>query len=55
MYNVCVCLCTLFRPDMSLYLKEHGIMTEKEARGIIIQVLSALRYVDLLNVCIKRL
>lgn len=32
--------------DLDTYLKAHGPMTEKEARGVIIQILSALRYMN---------
>ena len=34
------------RPDLSVYLKENPTLPEKEARGIIIQVLSALKYLS---------
>ena len=34
------------RPDLSMYLKQHGVLTEREARGIIIQVVSALKYLS---------
>ena len=32
--------------DLDTYLKAHGPMSEKEARGVIIQILSALRYMN---------
>ena len=32
--------------DLDTFLKAHGPMTEKEARGVIIQILSALRYMN---------
>lgn len=32
--------------DLDTYLKAHGPMSEKEARGVIVQVLSALRYLN---------
>ena len=34
------------RPDLSRYLKENPQLPEKEARGIIIQVVSALHYLS---------
>jgi len=32
--------------DLDTYLKAHGPMSEKEARGLVIQILSALRYMN---------
>lgn len=48
--NFCSRFCTVLEfcegNDLDFYLKQHKLMSEKEARSIIMQIVNALRYLN---------